>query len=165
MKSQMERNCFGKTVRKYYSLQIHALPPIVEAAYLPNLNRNTEEKNSPAMKIDLVIDTDTKIFQRIKIRIIKYQLSIHNCSKTRRKILPTSFSNVHTDSKNSNYFNSLKIMSYEQTYKSTGRLLSFLIMFRFCGAIRISEIINGECELGSRIKQKIQPNLQIVRHR
>lgn len=62
MKSQMERNCFGKTVRKYYSLQIHALPPIVEAAYLPNLNRNTEEKNSPAMKIDLVIDTDTKIF-------------------------------------------------------------------------------------------------------
>lgn len=59
MKSQTEWNCFGKLRSRYYSLQIHALSPIVEAAYLPNKNTNVEEQNSTATKAELIIDTDT----------------------------------------------------------------------------------------------------------
>lgn len=55
-------------------------------------------------------------------------------------------------------------MSYEHPDKSVGRLLASLIMFRFWGVIGITEIINGECKLGSRLKQKIWYDLQVVRH-
>lgn len=55
-------------------------------------------------------------------------------------------------------------MSYEHPDKSTGRLLASLIMFRFWSVIGTAEIINGKCKLVSRLKQKIQYDLRVVRH-
>lgn len=56
-------------------------------------------------------------------------------------------------------------MSYEQPDKFTRRLLAFLLTFRFWCVIGIAEIINGESELGSMLKQKTWYDLQAARHR